>query len=222
MADSGDTHSSPTNQRPLECAEHSNFESSRIQAVTSQQTVHPRKTKKKIPFIVYVSSHAMHIVFVCETRCQVTQLLYAISGLSGVTHCLLMLPKIIKKYYHCRVKEKRNSWLHGLFPVISSEEHFSKLFYYYKRTFPWEQPCWIGLKFCRRQPVRLSVRSGAAKFLQVCRTMRLTEATHNRQACLPPSVSHKHNRATPYSFLKTTKWISEIMQQAFSSYYCKY
>lgn len=123
----------------------------------------------------------------------------------------------IKKYYHCRVKEKRNSRLHGLFPKMSSEEHFGKLFSHHKRKFPREQPCWIGLKFCSRQPIRHFVKSGAAKFLQGRRMKRLTEATHNRQACLPPSVSQEHNRATPYSFLKTTKSISILMQQAFSS-----
>lgn len=128
----------------------------------------------------------------------------------------------IKKYYHCRVKEKRNSRLHGLFPKMSSEEHFGKLFSHHKKKFPREQPCWIGLKFCSRQPIRHFVKSGAAKFLQGRRMKRLTEATHNRQACLPPSVSQEHNRATPYSFLKTTKWISILMQQAFSSCCCKY
>lgn len=59
-------------------------------------------------------------------------------------------------------------------------------------------------------------------FCSVIGWRRLTEATHNRQACLPPSVSQEHNRATPYSFLKTTKWISILMQQAFSSCCCKY
>lgn len=63
MADTH-THLLPTNQGPLEYAKDSNFESSRIQAATGQQTVHSRKTKKKFHSLsMYVAMQCILCLF---------------------------------------------------------------------------------------------------------------------------------------------------------------